>query len=608
MSFTDFKEITSPTTGTVAKYGSQDLLDVMQILNGKIVAGRRPKVANTWLWQGPQDIAEIIAPSTPEAGTQRFYIDAADHIPKMKDSSGAVIAFSAAGSNVNINQSNTYGDFDQIFRSTRLKVRNPANTQSYSLVGSAITSPLNITLPLLTSDDTIVTQDSNQTITNKTIDDELNTRLTAASTIDFTVYKSGTNYKARNHRLGTTFTSSDARTVFQFALDTAQTANGNTGNKVIKVAGTTNDTFPINSPGIKLDDGAGTYYNNVTIMGELYNTVSSGLGPDIRKGTGWTNDGNEALISHNNVGAASAAHVDFPTFYGLQFHPELDDTTIAVASRLNAIRINPTRLVVSNCAFTYARNGIWAQNSSPYTNDDTHIFFCRFRYCERGIFFNGVAASKVQLCNFGFMHKDSIECNGYSHMIVNNKFWQCSSDSAGFYQIWLNACNYGLVANNQIEPDNQNPNGIGLTNSSSFNLIIGNRMKTGVAAPGGRNGIVIDGASATGNIIIGNNIGYDTTGLTNIRAYKEQNSATGNIFYWNTTEGGTFPNGAWELSANSTRVDRYQQDFVTNATAPAAQSTATAMLRNYGIIRDSNNNGMSTLAKINGAVVEVKAF
>jgi len=100
MSFTDFKEVALPTSGTSSKYGSQDLLDVMQILNGKTVSGRRPKVANQWLWQGPQDIAEIVAPSSPSAGTQRFYIDAADHIPKMKDSSGVVTPFSAAGSNV----------------------------------------------------------------------------------------------------------------------------------------------------------------------------------------------------------------------------------------------------------------------------------------------------------------------------------------------------------------------------------------------------------------------------------------------------------------------------------------------------------------------------
>jgi hypothetical protein len=175
MSFTDFKEVALPTSGTSAKYGSQDLLDVMQILNGKTVSGRRPKVANQWLWQGAQDIAEIVAPASPSAGTQRFYIDAADHIPKMKDSSGVVTAFSAAGSSVNINQSNTYGDFDQIFRSTRVKIRNPANTFSYSLVGSAITAARNVTLPLLTGDDQITTDAVATSLTNKTIDYNLNT-------------------------------------------------------------------------------------------------------------------------------------------------------------------------------------------------------------------------------------------------------------------------------------------------------------------------------------------------------------------------------------------------------------------------------------------------
>lgn len=66
-------------------------------------------------------------------------------------------------------EANTYADLDQIIRSSRLKLRNPANSFSYVLVSSAIAADRNITLPLLTTSDEMVTKDFTQTLTNKTI-------------------------------------------------------------------------------------------------------------------------------------------------------------------------------------------------------------------------------------------------------------------------------------------------------------------------------------------------------------------------------------------------------------------------------------------------------
>lgn len=65
-------------------------------------------------------------------------------------------------------QANTYGDFNQIFRSSRLIISNPANNFNYTFVGSAIVAPRNITIPLLTGDDTFVTEAFVQALTNKT--------------------------------------------------------------------------------------------------------------------------------------------------------------------------------------------------------------------------------------------------------------------------------------------------------------------------------------------------------------------------------------------------------------------------------------------------------
>lgn len=81
----------------------------------------------------------------------------------------------SGGGNVSTGQTNTYGAFDQIFRSGNLDLTNPANTFNYSFVGSAITAARNLTLPLLSADDTIAVLALAQTLTNKTISGAANT-------------------------------------------------------------------------------------------------------------------------------------------------------------------------------------------------------------------------------------------------------------------------------------------------------------------------------------------------------------------------------------------------------------------------------------------------
>lgn len=75
---------------------------------------------------------------------------------------------------------NTYGDFNNIFRSSRLIMSNPGNTFNYTFVGSAIAAARSITLPLLTGDDTMATIAFAQTLTNKTLNTTDNT-ITATS-------------------------------------------------------------------------------------------------------------------------------------------------------------------------------------------------------------------------------------------------------------------------------------------------------------------------------------------------------------------------------------------------------------------------------------------
>lgn len=66
-------------------------------------------------------------------------------------------------------QSNTFGSFSNVFRSSNLSLTNPTNTSNYTFVGSEITSNRNAILPLLTGNDTFVFENHTQTLTNKTL-------------------------------------------------------------------------------------------------------------------------------------------------------------------------------------------------------------------------------------------------------------------------------------------------------------------------------------------------------------------------------------------------------------------------------------------------------
>jgi hypothetical protein len=77
---------------------------------------------------------------------------------------------------VNTDQDNLFGAFTQTIPSGGLKILNPAGTFGYSIVGSAITTAnRNITLPLLTGDETLAVLALAQTFSNKTVNTDANT-------------------------------------------------------------------------------------------------------------------------------------------------------------------------------------------------------------------------------------------------------------------------------------------------------------------------------------------------------------------------------------------------------------------------------------------------
>jgi hypothetical protein len=72
-------------------------------------------------------------------------------------------------------RTNSFGDFNQVFKDNRLLINNPADTFAYTIIGAAIGANRNLTLPLLTGNDTVVTEAFIQALTNKTINADSNT-------------------------------------------------------------------------------------------------------------------------------------------------------------------------------------------------------------------------------------------------------------------------------------------------------------------------------------------------------------------------------------------------------------------------------------------------
>ena len=101
MSFTDFKEVNINNPGTSTRYGSNDILDVMQIFNGKIVTGRQVRILNPWQFIDHVEIkAPASLPASPTLATVRnIVVDPADNHIKIQKTGGSMIDIDALVAN-----------------------------------------------------------------------------------------------------------------------------------------------------------------------------------------------------------------------------------------------------------------------------------------------------------------------------------------------------------------------------------------------------------------------------------------------------------------------------------------------------------------------------
>jgi hypothetical protein len=80
-------------------------------------------------------------------------------------------------------QTNSFADFDQTFRSSRVRIRNPANSFSYLIAGGAITADRTLTLPTVGSNDIVVTESMAQTLGSKTLTNPIITSISNGGTV-----------------------------------------------------------------------------------------------------------------------------------------------------------------------------------------------------------------------------------------------------------------------------------------------------------------------------------------------------------------------------------------------------------------------------------------
>ena len=101
MSFVDFKEVAINDPGTSTKYGSDQMLEIMQIFNNKTVSSRRVRVKNPFQFT---DHIELVAPAalpaSPTAANTRFLVvDPADNHYKIMKTGGSIIDIDALVAN-----------------------------------------------------------------------------------------------------------------------------------------------------------------------------------------------------------------------------------------------------------------------------------------------------------------------------------------------------------------------------------------------------------------------------------------------------------------------------------------------------------------------------
>jgi hypothetical protein len=142
MSYTDFKEVANVDVGDTIHYGSDQLKEILQIFNNKVVANRRPNVKNPWRFSDRIEIAAPASlPSNPTASSYvHLVVDPADFHLKIQTSTGSLQDLQVFSLDTNtlsytLSTSNVLGDL--LKNNTNKYVRFPRGAQDTVLTASS---------------------------------------------------------------------------------------------------------------------------------------------------------------------------------------------------------------------------------------------------------------------------------------------------------------------------------------------------------------------------------------------------------------------------------------------------------------------------------------
>lgn len=184
---------------------------------------------------------------------QRLAKGTANQVLKVNPA-GTDLEWGSAGSgDVSTTASNTYGDFDQVFRSGRLDIRNPTNSFSYNVVGSAIINDRNIILPLLAGNDTIVCEAHTQTLTNKTLTTPIISSISNSGTITLPTGTDTLVGKATTDTLTSKTINATNNTITDTSIATGDIMVASSGKFVRKARGTSLQVLRTNSAGTDIE-------------------------------------------------------------------------------------------------------------------------------------------------------------------------------------------------------------------------------------------------------------------------------------------------------------------------------------------------------------------
>ena len=212
------------------------------------------------------------------------------------------------------NQTNTFGDFAQIFPDNQLFIQNPAATFTYQISAAGIAANRTLTLPLLTGNDIFVTEAFAQTLTNKSLALATNTITGTAAQFDTAVTDDNFAFVSDNLSVFAATTSSQLAGVISdetgtgvLVFGTAPTIDSPSINFAINAQTGTSYTF------VLLDAGKVVTSSNaaaVTVTIPPNSSVAYPIGSSltvISIGVGLTSFAQGAGVTIISTGATSSA-------------------------------------------------------------------------------------------------------------------------------------------------------------------------------------------------------------------------------------------------------------------------------------------------------------